>query len=144
MGARAPLAAFNLVLDIADVAVAREVAVAVRASGGGMAGVQAIGLLLPSTGRTQVSMNVIDLDAAPLHEVVARVRLEAAARGAAVIEGELVGLFLARVVTAAARAAGVDDVDIEGLPGPAALAAAADAFALTSLAPDRIVERHLV
>ena len=82
VGARAPLAAFNLVLDVADVAVAREVAAAVRASGGGMAGVQAIGLLLASTGRAQVSMNVIDLDAAPLHEVVARVRIEAAARGA--------------------------------------------------------------
>lgn len=143
VGARAPLAAFNLVLDTSDVEVAREVAAVVRGSSGGMQGVQAIGLLLGSSGRAQVSMNVIDLDAAPLHRVVARVRLEAAARGVAVAEGELVGLLLARVVTAAAEAERVDDRDADGLPGPAARAAAARALALPALAPDRIVERHL-
>jgi glutamate formiminotransferase/glutamate formiminotransferase/formiminotetrahydrofolate cyclodeaminase len=143
VGARAPLAAFNLVLDTADVEVARAVAAAVRGSSGGMAGVQAIGLLLGSSGRAQVSMNVIDLDAAPLHRVVARVRREAAARGAAVAEGELVGLLLARVVTAAARAEGVEDVDADGLPGAAACAVAARSFALPELALDRIVEHHL-
>jgi glutamate formiminotransferase len=144
VGARAPLAAFNLLLEPADEATARSVAAAVRASSGGMEGVQAIGLLLPSSGRAQVSMNVIDLDAAPLHEVVARVRDEAGARGARVVEGELVGLLPARVVLAAAEAAGVDDRDQRGLPGPGALAAAARALALDQLAADRVVEQHLV
>jgi glutamate formiminotransferase len=55
----------------------------------------------------QVSMNVIDLEAAPLHEVVDRVRDEARARGAEVSGGELVGLIPERVV-AAANAAGVE------------------------------------
>lgn len=143
VGARPPLAAFNLVLDTSDPGVAIEVAAAVRQSSGGMPGVQAIGLLLPSSGRTQVSLNVIDLDAAPLHQVVERVRREAIARGADVVEGELVGLLLARVVLAAAQAAGVDDVDARGLPGPDALASAARAFSLRGLEPDRVVEHHL-
>ena len=71
---------------------------AVRESSGGMPGVQAIGLHLPESGRIQVSMNVIDLEQAPLHEVVARVRAEAAARGVEVAGGELVGLVPERVL----------------------------------------------
>jgi glutamate formiminotransferase len=143
VGARSPLAAFNLVLDTGDVAVAQDVAQAVRGSSGGMEGVQAIGLALASSGRAQVSMNVIDLAVAPLHEVVARVRAEAGHRGARVVGGELVGLLLAQVVLAAAEAAGVDDRDERGLPGAAALAAAAGALALPALPADRVVEHHL-
>ena len=107
VGARAPLVAYNVVLDTDDVAVARAVAAAVRASDGGMPGVQALGLLLPRSGRVQVSMNVLDLDRSPLHEVVERVTAEAAARDAGVAGGELVGLVPERVVLAA-RTAGVD------------------------------------
>ena len=72
-----------------------------------MPGVQAIGLRLPEAGRTQVSMNVIDVDLAPLHEVVERVRAEARERGTDILAGELVGLVPERVVGAAA-AAGVE------------------------------------
>jgi glutamate formiminotransferase len=106
VGARAPLVAYNLVLDTNDVSVAADVAAVVRESGGGMPGLQAIGLRLPSTGRAQVSMNVIDLERAKLHEVVELVRREAAARGAGVESGELVGLVPERVLSAG-RAAGV-------------------------------------
>ena len=110
VGARKPLVAYNLVLDTDDVTIASAIADAVRESSGGMPGVQAIALRLPSSGRVQVSMNVIDLDRTPLHEVVQRVRVEAARRGVDVREGELVGLVPERVVSAA-RAAGV------GIPG---------------------------
>ena len=103
VGARTPLVAYNLVLDTDDVGIARAVAAAVRESGGGMAGVQAIGLRLASTGRAQVSMNVIDVERAPLHEVVERVRRESAARGAAIADGELVGLVPERVLRAASE-----------------------------------------
>lgn len=143
VGARAPLAAFNLVLESRDVGVARDVAAAVRASSGGLPGVQAIGLGLRSSGSAQVSMNVVDLELAPLHLVVERVCEEASARGTTVTEGELVGLLPARVVVAAAVARGIDDVDARGLPGVEALAAAATAFALPALAPDRVIEWHL-
>ena len=116
VGARHVLVAYNLDLATDDVAVARDVAVAVRQSSGGMPGVQAIGLELPSTGRIQVSMNVVDVDAAPLHEVVERVRTEARRVGVEVAGGELVGLVPERVVAAAAAAGaelpGIDESQI--------------------------------
>jgi glutamate formiminotransferase len=112
VGARAPLVAYNLVLDTDDVEIARAVAAAVRESGGGMAGLQAIGLRLASTRRAQVSMNVIDVERAPLHEVVERVRLEARRHGAAIATGELVGLVPASVLRAATEAGvGIPGVD---------------------------------
>jgi glutamate formiminotransferase len=101
VGARKPLVAYNVVLATDDVEVAREVARAIRGSSGGMPGVQAIGLLLPQSARVQVSMNVIDVDLAPLHEVVERVREAADARGVEVATGELVGLVPESVLAAA-------------------------------------------
>jgi len=111
VGARHALIAYNLELVTSDVSVAEAVAVAVRGSSGGMPGVQAIGLDLAASGRVQVSMNIIDLEAAPLHEVVVRVRDEARARGAEVSGGELVGLIPERVVAAANAA----DVELPGV-----------------------------
>ena len=107
VGARQALIAYNLDLATDDLETATAVAIAVRGSSGGMRGVQAIGLRLPESRRTQVSMNVIDVDEAPLHEVVERVRAEARKRGTEVLAGELVGLVPERVVDAAA-AAGVE------------------------------------
>lgn len=106
VGARRPLIAYNIDLETDNVDVAREIAAVVRESGGGMPGVQAIGLYLPSSGRIQVSMNIVDIERAPLHDVVARVRAEAASRGIAVSGGELVGLVPESVLRAA-RTAGV-------------------------------------
>jgi glutamate formiminotransferase len=107
VGARHVLVAYNLDLATEDVSAAMAIAAAVRESSGGMPGLQAIGLLLSGSGRLQVSMNVVDLERAPVHEVVERVRREAEARGVDVIAGELVGLVPERVLRAAA-AAGVD------------------------------------
>jgi glutamate formiminotransferase len=107
VGARAPLVAYNLELSTDDAVVAREIAAVVRGSSGGVPGLQAIGLRLASSSRAQVSMNVIDVELAPLHEVVLRVRAEARARGVEVVAGELVGLVPERVVRAA-EAAGVE------------------------------------
>jgi glutamate formiminotransferase len=106
VGARRFLVAYNVELETTDVEVARDIAAAVRESSGGMRGVQAIGLLLPGSGRAQVSMNVIDVDLAPLHEVVERVGVSARARGVEVFGGELVGLVPESVLDAA-TAAGV-------------------------------------
>jgi glutamate formiminotransferase len=89
--ARPPLAAFNLVLDSADPAIARQVAAALRESGGGPPGVRAIGLPLEG-GRSQVSTNVHDPVSVPLRMVVARGAELAAERGARVVEAEVVGL----------------------------------------------------
>jgi glutamate formiminotransferase / 5-formyltetrahydrofolate cyclo-ligase len=104
VGARHALVAYNLELATDDVEVARAIARAVRESSGGMPGVQALGLRLPSSGRVQVSMNVVDVERAPLHEVVERVCAEALARDVEVAAGELVGLVPERVWKAAAEA----------------------------------------
>ena len=79
-----------------------------RETGGGFPGVRALGLDLPRAGVVQVSMNVEDWEAAALHEIVARIEAEAAARGAEVAGSELVGLMPAG---AAAAAAGRDAPD---------------------------------
>jgi glutamate formiminotransferase len=104
VGARKPLVAYNVVLDTEDVAVARSIAAAVRASSGGLPGVQALGLALPHQGVVQVSTNVVDLDATPLHALAERIRVEAAARGVEARDAELVGLVPADVVVRAAGA----------------------------------------
>jgi glutamate formiminotransferase len=93
IGARPLLIAFNIELGTGDLEDAQAIAAAVRASSGGMPGVQALGLLLPSSGIVQVSINVIDTEQSPLAEVVARVREVAAERGVEVGRSELVGLL---------------------------------------------------
>jgi len=93
IGARPLLIAFNVELRTGDLADAQAIAAAIRESSGGMKGVQALGLLLPGSGRIQVSVNVIDVEAAPLVGVVERVREVAAARSVAVGRSELVGLL---------------------------------------------------
>jgi glutamate formiminotransferase len=116
VGARPVLVAYNLDLATHDVGVASAIAAAVRESSGGMPGLQAIGLHLSSSGRLQVSMNVVDLERAPVHEVVERVREEAASRGVEVVAGELVGLVPERVLEAAASAGvelpGIDESQV--------------------------------
>jgi len=103
VGVRRPLIAFNVNLR-GTLDAAREIAAVVRETGGGFPGVRALGLELPRAGLVQVSMNVEDWEATELHELVARVELEAAARGAEVVGSELVGLMPAGAAAAAAGA----------------------------------------
>jgi glutamate formiminotransferase len=104
VGARPPLIAFNVNLRGAGVETAREIAALIRESGGGLPGVRALGIELPAAGLVQVSMNVEDHEAAALHEIVARIETEAAARGAEIAGSELVGLMPAAAAAAAAGA----------------------------------------
>jgi glutamate formiminotransferase len=101
VGARMPLIAYNVYLNTDDVRVARRVAKAVRGSSGGLRGVRALGMLVG--GRAQVSLNLIDYRATPLHRVVELVAREAAAYGAAIVESELVGLIPEDALIDAAR-----------------------------------------
>jgi glutamate formiminotransferase len=103
VGARRPLIAFNVNLR-GRLHAAVEIAATVRERGGGFRGVRALGLALPRLGLVQVSMNVEDWEAAELHEIVARIAAEAAARGAEVVGSELVGLMPAGAAVAAAGA----------------------------------------
>ena len=105
VGARRPLIAFNVNLVGRDLEAAQEIARAVRERDGGFRGVRALGLLLPRAGHAQVSMNVEDWEASALHEIVAAIEREAAARGVEVAGSELVGLMPAGAAAAAAGAA---------------------------------------
>ena len=105
--ARAPLAAFNVVLDTSDMEVGRAVAAELRESGGGLAGVRALAIELPGE-RVQISTNVHDLTAFPLRLVVEEIRRLAATHGAAPIEAELVGL--------------IPEAAVEGYPGDVPIA----------------------
>ncbi|HKD94347.1 MAG TPA: glutamate formimidoyltransferase [Gaiellaceae bacterium] len=111
IGARAPLIAFNVDLAGDDLDAVREVARAVRERDGGFPGVRALGLRLPRAGHVQISLNVEDWRASPLHEVVAAVHREAAQRGLHVTGSELVGLLPAGAAVAAAGSL----LDVAGL-----------------------------
>ena len=105
--ARAPLAAFNVLLDTGEIEVAVAIAAELRESGGGPPGVRAMAVDLD--GRAQVSTNVHDPLAVPLSAVIERVRLLAAKHGARPVEAELVGL-----VPEAALGPLPDDVPLAG------------------------------
>jgi len=103
LGVRPPLVAFNVDLDTDDVELARSIAAAIRERDGGLPGVQALGLR--TSNGAQVSTNLIDIDATPLHVVVAEIERLAAEAGAGIRGSELVGLMPARAAAQAAGAA---------------------------------------
>jgi glutamate formiminotransferase len=104
VGARKLLVAFNVLLDTADVKIAREIARAVRGSSGGLACVRAMGVYLASRGCAQVSMNLTDFERTGMHTALEAVRVEASKRGASVASTELIGLAPAKALEAAAAA----------------------------------------
>ncbi|MFQ5744235.1 MAG: glutamate formimidoyltransferase [Acidobacteriota bacterium] len=104
IGARGPLVACNVVLDCDDLAVAKEIAARVRASSGGLPGIKAMGVRLASRRLVQVSMNVEDPQASPLHVAVDQIRAAACRRGVTVLETELVGIAPLEVIMDAAGA----------------------------------------
>ena len=93
VGARKFLIAYNIVLNTADVEVAKKVAGAVRASSGGLPYVKAIGVELKSRNLAQVSMNLTDFEQTPIHRVFQAVESAASRYGASVVDSEIVGLI---------------------------------------------------
>jgi len=91
VGARKFLIAFNLFLDTPDVAVARAIARDIRQSGGGLAGVKAMGVSAQS--QAQVSMNITDFTRTPVGEVYAAVKEKARRHNAQPVRAELIGLI---------------------------------------------------
>jgi glutamate formiminotransferase len=101
IGARKFLIAFNINLDTADLEIARRIARKIRASSGGLPAVKALGLLLESRGRAQVSTNLTDFDQTPLCAVVEAVRSEASHCGVGIESTELIGLIPRRALETA-------------------------------------------
>jgi glutamate formiminotransferase / 5-formyltetrahydrofolate cyclo-ligase len=90
VGARRFLIAYNLFLDTTDVATARAIAREIRASGGGLSGVKAMGVV--AQGQAQISMNITDFRSTPVAQVFAAVKHKASRHRVKVVRGELIGL----------------------------------------------------
>ena len=101
IGARPFLVAFNVYLGGKEnLHVAKSVAKAVRGSSGGLKGVKGLGLEVDD--QAQVSMNLVDLDATPLHRAYEMVRMEAESLGVTPTWSEIVGLVPERALFEAA------------------------------------------
>ena len=125
VGARPFLIAVNFNLDTKDAALAHGIACAVRQKGrkalapdgtplkdaegrqvwipGPLKGCKALGWYIEEYGIAQVSMNITDIDATPLHVAFEEVSRAAAARGLHVTGTEIIGLVPERVLLDAGR-----------------------------------------
>ena len=92
IGARPILIAYNVNLNSDRLDVAKRIASVVRESGGGFAGVKAMGVRLDDRGIVQVSMNLTDYRRTSIATVFDAISREAAADGVEVLESEIVGL----------------------------------------------------
>ena len=113
VGARNFLIAVNFNLDSTSADLATEIARDVRQKGrkgpdgqwvpGPLKGCKAIGWYIEEYGVAQVSMNVTDIDATPLHVAYETVCRAAEARGVRVTGTEIIGLVPRRVLVEAGR-----------------------------------------
>ncbi|MBI5209348.1 MAG: glutamate formimidoyltransferase [Elusimicrobia bacterium] len=125
VGARGFLIAYNVNLNTASVPQAKDIAFAIRESGrlkrdakggkmtgpdgrdlrepGLFKGVQATGWFIPEYRRAQVTINILDLEAAPLHRVYDACCELAAKAGLRVTGSEIVGMVPLSVLLAAGR-----------------------------------------
>jgi glutamate formiminotransferase / 5-formyltetrahydrofolate cyclo-ligase len=124
VGARKPLIAFNVNLATDNIAIAKQIAHAIRESSGGMPAIQAMGVLLENPGeppRAQVSMNLVDWERTGIAAVVTEIRRLARIAGTDIERCELIGLA----------------------PTGALLEVAADALRLRDFSPDQALELRL-
>ena len=168
VGARKFLIAVNFNLNKeADVQCAKEIALDVHEKGrivkrdgvpvldengnvvrrpGTLKACKAIGWYIEEYGRAQVSMNVTDIDVAPLHKVFEEVSRVALLRGARVTGTEIIGLVPERVLVEAGRyfasQRGCTCVDDDE-----AVSIAVETMGLSEIAPfipdERIIEKLL-
>jgi len=102
IGARPFLVAYNVYLgDAANLPVAKTIAKNVRASSGGFPHVKGLGLEV--NGQAQVSMNLVDTEATPLHVPYDFITEQARAAGADVTWSEIVGLVPDKVLFDSAK-----------------------------------------
>lgn len=93
VGARKFLIAYNINLKTDDVEIADRIAKSIRASGGGLPFLKAIGIDLHSRGIAQVSMNLIDFEQTSLKQAFEAVKQEAEKCGVEILNSEIVGLI---------------------------------------------------
>ena len=92
VGARPFLIAFNVVLRTDDILVARQIAKAIRARGGGLPFVKALGFRLATRHFVQVSMNLVNYEVSGMEMAYDAVVREAQRLGVEIDSAEIVGL----------------------------------------------------
>ena len=152
VGARNYLIAVNFNLDTESTKLANAIAFDVREKGriapdgtrvpGTLKGCKALGWFIEEYGIAQVSMNITDIDATPLHRAFEEVSRAAEARGVHVTGTEIIGLVPERVLLEAGRYFLGGDASDEDL-----IDAAVEAMGLSDLRPfvpsERILEYRL-
>jgi glutamate formiminotransferase len=92
VGARPFLIAFNVVLRSDDVAIARQIARAIRARNGGLPFLKALGFRLDTRALVQVSMNLVNYEVTGMGAAYEAISREARALGVEIESAEIVGL----------------------------------------------------
>ncbi|GHS86353.1 glutamate formiminotransferase [Synergistales bacterium] len=92
IGARPFLIAYNINLDTSNLALAKKIAQTIRSARGGYVNCRAMGVMLEERSITQISINMTDYTATPLHRVFETIKSEAARYGVNVVGSEVVGL----------------------------------------------------
>jgi glutamate formiminotransferase len=139
VGARPFLIAWNINLETTDLEVAKQIARAVRESGGGLPAVQGNGFWIEERNCAQVSMNLLDFATTPMWRVWEEVARLAGEAGVGIRESELIGL---------APQAAFDDVAHHAGAGAAAafperFVAAASFLKLRDAQPLMVLEQRL-
>ena len=98
VGARPFLIAFNVVLNSADIAIARQIARLIRARSGGLPFLKALGFQLHSRSLVQVSMNLVNLEVTGMTEAFLAVQRAAEGHGVGIRSVEIVGLVPERAL----------------------------------------------
>jgi len=169
IGARKFLVAYNVNLNTLDKRLANRVAFDIREKGrkrldaagrpardargneiwdpGLLPGIKAVGWTIPEFGCAQVSINVTDLDATPLHVVFDTCVERATARGLRVTGSELVGLVPRDVLLAAGRHYLARMGRSTGVPEAALVHVATRTLGLSEVKPfaprERVIEYRL-
>ena len=121
VGARTVLLAWNVWVSGIAIAQARRIARNVRESGGGIRGVRALALALPSRDALQISMNLEDVQNASPGEVFRSVRDLVQEEGGDVVKTEVIGM----------------------IPDQLVMAASPDELKLENFSADRLLSRRL-
>ncbi|MFA5137868.1 MAG: glutamate formimidoyltransferase [Elusimicrobiota bacterium] len=149
VGARNFLIAYNVNLNTQSVRLAKEIAFAIRETGrakkgpdgktervpGMFKGVQATGWIIPEYGRAQVTINILDLEAAPLHKVFDACCDLAVKLGCRVTGSEIVGMVPKGVLLGAGRHALAKQGGSRGVSEAELMRCAALTLGLSDVAP---------
>ncbi|MDO5028653.1 MAG: glutamate formimidoyltransferase [Bacillota bacterium] len=113
IGARVTLVAFNINLDTPDLEIAKAIAKKMRAKGGGLAYVKAIGLKVEKRNITQVSMNLVNYQKSRVYQAFEMVKMEAKRYGVNVVGSEVIGTVpMESLISAAEYYLQIEDFDI--------------------------------